>query len=399
MNILFYLHQYPAFGGIETVTTMLANAFAEDGHNVGIVSFTHKDGTDLLRQLNRQVMWYELPGSNLFAEDICKTLKEIFESFKPNSVIFQDSYEPIEHALFSVLDMLQGEKPALVIVEHSMPKVRLPLGRLSIADGFITLMRRMVGRFIYPLRYMRLFWKERTRRRILYSRADKYVFLSRRFISASNKIAGMDGGDKLAVLPNPVRNATIPPNLRAKHKEILYCGSLIKIKGVHRLLAIWSELEKRHPDWCFRIVGDGPERQRLEQQTKSAGLERVFFEGFQTDTERYYYRAWILVMASDFEGWPMVIGEAMQQGCVPVVYDSFCSAHDIIDDGVSGMVVRYFSRKAYVNVLEGLMDNDSLRKKMFVTDCEIASHYSINKIKYNWYKLLSDPFIMSNNEG
>ena len=64
-SLLFYQHQYPAFGGIETVTTLLAKAFAEDGHEIRIVSFICKPGTDLLAQLPSSVRWQQLPESAL----------------------------------------------------------------------------------------------------------------------------------------------------------------------------------------------------------------------------------------------------------------------------------------------------------------------------------------------
>lgn len=388
MNILFYQHQYPAFGGIETVTTMLAGAFAADGHCVAIVSSRSRSGTNLLDQLPKRVRVHQLPEDEFESEKNRADLLDVFESFAPDVIVFQDSYAPIESTLFPALESYRGETPKIVIVEHSIPKVPVALGEITLRDGVVRFVRRVAGRILYPLRYWKSLRHERRRRQYLYERADKYVFLSPRYKDMSNRIAGVDGGAKLTALPNPVRQVTIPLDIGVKGKEILYCGSLIPSKGVGRLIAIWSELESRHPDWRFTIVGDGIEREELERRVKESGLKHVRFEGFQRETETYYHRASILVMASSFEGWPMVLGEAMQQGCVPVAYDSFAAAADIIDDGVNGRVVRHFHHKAYVAAVNELMNNADKRMRMAVAARQKSHKYCIENIKNEWYGLL-----------
>ena len=367
---------------------MLACAFAADGHGVAIVSSRSRPGTKLLDQLPKGVRVHQLPEDKFESGKNRVDLLGVLESFAPDVVMFQDSYAPIEGTLFAALESYRGVLPKIVIVEHNMPKVPVGLGEITLHDGVVRLVRRIAGRILYPVRYWKSLRHERRRRRYLYSHADKYVFLSPRYKDMSNRIAGVDCGSKLAALPNPVRQVTIPPDIVTKEKEILYCGSLIPSKGVGRLIAIWSKLENRHTDWRFTIVGDGIERDELEKQVKAFGLKRVRFEGFQRETESYYHRASILVMASSFEGWPMVLGEAMQQGCVPVVYDSFAAASDIIDDGINGRVVRHFHHKAYVAAVNELMDNANKRISMAVAARQKSQKYCVENVKNKWYDLL-----------
>ena len=387
MKILFYQHQYPAFGGIETVTTMLACAFAADGHGVAIVSSRSRPGTKLLDQLPKCVRVHQLPEDKFESGKNRVDLLGVLESFAPDVVMFQDSYAPIEGTLFTALGSYSGVMPKIVIVEHNMPKVPVALGEITLRDGVVRFVRRIAGRILYPVRYWKSLRHERRRRRYLYSHADKYVFLSPRYERKSNRIAGVDGGDKLASLPNPVRQVTIPPDIVTKEKEILYCGSLIPSKGVGRLIAIWSKLENRHTDWHFTIVGDGIERDGLEKQVKAFGLKSVRFEGFQRETESYYHRASILVMASSFEGWPMVLGEAMQQACPPVAYDSFASLYDIVEDGVSGRIIREFRRSDFVAALDSLMGDDALRMRLQQGAMSKAAEYALPAIVKRWYEL------------
>ena len=121
MNILFYLHQYPAFGGIETVTTTLANQFVKDGHNVLITSFVHKEGTDLLKKLAADADWVSLPDSDLDSPANIDALLGILDKFRPNKIIFQDSYANIQATLFAAIDKWEASSTgAMAMVKHSV---------------------------------------------------------------------------------------------------------------------------------------------------------------------------------------------------------------------------------------------------------------------------------------
>ena len=381
MNILFYLHQYPAFGGIETVTTMLASAFAADGHNVAIVSFIHKDGTDLLEQLHPSVKWHELPEASLDSPANLNALKTILADFKPDKVIFQDSYANIQNLLFKAMG-----KGRPFVAEHSAPSFSLarrmnPLTAIEVA-------KRIILFFFRPVFVARRFRYESARRKELFDHADHYVILSQNYRDRIEQMVGAERMGKLRVIPNPVAGNFCEVDLTAKKKQMLFVGSLIAMKGVDRLLEIWRELESRHPDWEFVIVGDGVERPRLEAMVTRSGIGRVRFEGFRRDIAQCYRDASIFVMASDFEGWPMALGEAMQQGCVPVVYDSFAAASDIIDDGVNGRVVRHFHHKAYVAAVNELMGNANKRISMAVAARQKSQKYCVENVKNKWYDLL-----------
>jgi glycosyltransferase involved in cell wall biosynthesis len=369
---------------------MLASAFADDGHNIAIVSSRSRPGTNLLGQLPMSVHVHQLPEDEFESPRNIAALSKILENFAPDVIVFQDSYAPIESTLFAALESHRGVMPKIVIVEHNMPKVPVGLGEITLRDGVVRFVRRIVGRILYPARYCKSLRYERRRRQYLYERADKYVFLSSRYIRISNRIAGVEGCDKLIAIPNPVKTPLMVPDVNAKRKEILYCGSLIPSKGVSRIIAIWGKLEKMFPDWKLTIVGDGSERVQLERQAKMSASERVCFEGFQRETEVYYHRASILVMASSFEGWPMVLGEAMQQGCVPVVYGSFLSAYDIIDNGKNGCVIPPFDENGFIESLRRLMSDDALRIEIGKAAMQKSAMYSVNEIKNCWYNVFKD---------
>ena len=387
MNILFYQHQYPAFGGIETVTTMLANAFADDGHNVAIVSFIHKDGTNLLERLNRNVLWRELPRPEMDCDANRNALLEVLESFKPDNIIFQDSYANIQNVLFAAVKSWKDScRMSVHVAEHSSPV--WSLGKRIKPLLVREMLKRVVLFMLKPYFTYRRFKYESRRRCELFDKAKAYVILSKNYEKAIQRLVGKTRMQKLHVIPNPVCDVQLDHNVACKKKQMLFVGSLIPTKGVDRLLAVWRDVSRLHPDWEFVIVGDGADRRKLETFAAHEKLLRVRFEGFRCNPAPYYQTASIFVMASDFEGWPMVLGESMGQGCVPVVYDSFAAASDIIDDGVNGRVIRHFDRRAYVAAVDELMDNAAKRNSLAESARMKAAKYRIENIKNEWYDLL-----------
>lgn len=106
------------------------------------------------------------------------------------------------------------------------------------------------------------------------------------------------------------------------------------------MIDTWALLEKKYPDWRLTIVGDGVERENIEKQAKALGLKNVSFEGFKSPIE-YYKRARILMLTSEYEGFPLVLAECMSFGVVPAVYGSYSAVYDIVNDGVNGIVFPY----------------------------------------------------------
>lgn len=236
------------------------------------------------------------------------------------------------------------------------------------ADWFDCCRGRRVGAFIYaliryPLGYLKRCYTERKRLRFLYEQADALVVLSEHYRGEFCRVVGLKTAPKLCALSNPLVK-TPGAGLSEKRKEVLYVGRLPwQHKRVDRLLKAWYLLEKDFPDWQLTIVGEGPAQPRYEELKAELGLQHVVFEGRQTP-DTFYARASIFCMTSTCEGAPLVIPEAQAAGCVPVVFDSFASVHDVIEAGVNGCLVKPFDIKAYAEKLRCLMSDEPLRASM-----------------------------------
>ena len=96
------------------------------------------------------------------------------------------------------------------------------------------------------------------------------------------------------------------------------------------------------------------------------------------------------MMTSRYEGWPMVLMEAMQMGVVPVVYNSFESLSDIVTEGFNGFVVQNNKHSIFVEKMKCLMLDDTLRQEMAEHAMESCQRYTIEKIVNRYESLFND---------
>lgn len=244
----------------------------------------------------------------------------------------------------------------------------------------------------YPLGYGKRMLQGRRLYRFIYGQADAVVLLSSRYRKEFCRVAGLRSACKLRALSNPLLIA--PPDvLPPKRKEILYVGRLPwQHKRVDRILQAWHLLEAEFPDWQLTIVGDvndGDGATRYEELCRDLHLQRVSFAGLQVP-DAYYARSSIFCMSSSYEGFPLVLAEAQASGCVPVVFSSFSAAHDIIEDGVNGCLVKPFDIRAYADTLRRLMSDEKKLAAMSAAARESVKRFSSERIFAECEKLLQE---------
>ena len=123
---------------------------------------------------------------------------------------------------------------------------------------------------------------------------------------------------RIHVIPNMQQPAT--DLCYDKRKEFLFVGRLSYAdKRIDRLIDAWRMIYDKLPDWSLVIVGDGPDRKRLE--TLAEGLPRLSFEGYQKPDD-YYRHASALCLVSEYEGFPLCLIEAQSHGVVPITMNS-----------------------------------------------------------------------------
>lgn len=194
--------------------------------------------------------------------------------------------------------------------------------------------------------------------------------------------------EKLFVIPNPNTYEKIyEQSLKHKDNIVLYVGRLsYSQKRVDRLISIWKNLESQFPEWKFLIIGDGPERKQLEDLALKYKLTHISFLGYQ-DPEIYYQKARILCMSSTYEGFGMVLTEAMQHKVVPIAFGSYKALHDIVEDKKNGFVIPPFDLSVYASRLSLLMKDSRLWTRLAENAQEKVLEFDIEKVGERWIDL------------
>jgi glycosyltransferase involved in cell wall biosynthesis len=153
---------------------------------------------------------------------------------------------------------------------------------------------------------------------------------------------------------------------------LLFVGRLVAKKGVATLIDALPEILKRHPDTRLRIVGDGPERARLEAQVRTKGLgEAVEFSGAVANRRlpEVFRASTVVVFPSivaedgDREGFGLVAVEAL--GCArPVVASDLPAMREFLRDGETGLVTRAGDAHSLASAVSRLLDDPALRRRL-----------------------------------
>lgn len=384
-NILFLLKGLE-IGGLEVVTAVLANKFVEEGHQVSVFSFLGGKHS-IANRFDACIKLYQQDDYSRSKENVAK-LRKVLVDDKIDIIINQWGlpYTPIKTARKAA----KGLDVKIISVYHNAPSFNGRIQKLNIAlMGCENLMKRLA------LRLMRFAFKKVTSRAMayIYRHSDLFLVLSPSYIEEFKRFTGVSDDRYLQVLTNPitVEHDGYEYAFNEKQKEIIYVGRLDFVqKRVYRVIDTWNYLEERFPDWRLTIVGDGEDRENLENHVKYLGLKRVSFEGFQKPID-YYKCASILLLTSDFEGFPLVLAECMSFGVIPAVYNSYSAVCDIIDDGKDGTVLPYhkngYQAEEAAGMIVNIMKDDGKREQMALAAIKKSKEYSVEKIYSEWEKV------------
>ncbi|MBQ9310885.1 MAG: glycosyltransferase, partial [Bacteroidales bacterium] len=169
-------------------------------------------------------------------------------------------------------------------------------------------------------------------------------------------------------------------------------GRLDYQKGFDRLLDAWAMLpDGIRREWHLDIFGQGEWKERLEAQAARLGISDSASINPPTDKIfAEYADSSFLVMSSHYEGFPMVMIEAMASGLPVVSFDFPCGPRDIITPGTDGLIVQDGDIASLAGAMLELMENPAKIEAMSIRARKVSETYSEDKIMGYWEKCFKD---------
>jgi glycosyltransferase involved in cell wall biosynthesis len=170
---------------------------------------------------------------------------------------------------------------------------------------------------------------------------------------------------------------------------VVAAGRLTPQKGFDLLIGAFAHVVREHPDWQLRIHGAGPQRAELRQAILDHDLySHVFLMGPTPDLGAALAQGSIFVLSSRFEGFGMVIVEAMSKGLAVVSFDCERGPAEIISDGEDGVLVPALDTNALAAAISTLAGDRERRASLGAAATRTARRYDRDAIGARWDDLL-----------
>lgn len=222
---------------------------------------------------------------------------------------------------------------------------------------------------------------------------DAYTVLT----DADRRYGECKGLKNIAVMPNPLG---IEPAKHIPQKEnvILAVGRLDTwiVKGWDILLNAWGHVVSKHPQWELHIIGGGSseDKQRIEQFAEKFNAKKgVKIIDYTDQIKQYYQSASVFVLSSRYEGFGLVLIEAMSQGCACVAADYKGRQAEIICDGVDGLLCAAEDPIDLAKKMDILLSDECLRVNIQRNALQSVSRFSLESYAKRWENLFEQLII------
>lgn len=369
MKLIYVVRSLHPVGGIERTLTDKANWLVSHGHEVLFVMY--KQGGDKVAfHLDSRVQLVDLKCSiySLFKYPLYTRLfkyfslsrmfqerfREVINVFKPDTISVA-----IPNAEEFVWEVVRVARNMRVVIESHVAYEYLSYGR-SKTDYFL----------------------------YLFHSPSKAILNSNALIVLTNGDADtwkQKGVQDVLVVPNPVSfYVDNVDNVEKDEKRIISVGRLVSQKRFDRLIDAFALIANHYPGWHIDIFGEGNLRPVLEQQVMEKKLlGRINIHDYTFDVMSEYLRSQFMVLSSDYEGFGLVIVEAMACGLPVISTDCPHGPSEIIDNGVTGWLTR-LDVKGLADRMEWMITHQEERQMMGVKAHEAVAAYRKEVIMKKW---------------
>ena len=373
MKIYYIYTALVTKGGADRVIAEKANWLAEHGHEIAIITDT---------QMGREPVFPLSPKVRLI--DLAVDFSQEYgHGFLVRIWMY---YKLMRQYRKMVTDVLMKDRPDIVISTLGrdisfITKIKdgsKKIGEAHTTKHFIRNFHLLEQRNVI-FKYLTKFFRWHMDRQV--NRLDALVVLTSQ--------DEHDWGDKIPiyVIPNSFPFYPDKPSL-CENKQAIIVGRYNSAKGYNYLIDAWKIVYQKHPDWIINIFGSGEYKDRVRKQIQDNGLQDVVIMNNPIDhIMEEYLKSSIYVMSSVFEGFAMVLLEAMSCGLPCVSFDCPYGPRNVITDGVDGILVEYLNSQALADNICKLIENEELRKRMGNNGRRNVLRFSREMIMPQWVEL------------
>ncbi len=359
-------------GGVERVLTTKANYLADvEGHEITII-LTDGKGKEPYYTLSPKIKIINL------------------------DINFEELWHRnfIEKSFIYLIKQAKFKKELTRTLMSLRPNITVSLMRREI--NFITSIKdgsKKIGEMhVNKDHYRNYEGKDRNIFKSLFSKLWMYSLVKKikkldKFIVLSNEDKNKWGDIKnIMTIYNPI-TLDIKPQECERKKQVLAVGRYVYQKGFDLLIYAWAKVTKKHPDWTLKICGEG-DRNEYETLIKKLDIEKFcILEGPANNISEKYYESSIFVLSSRFEGFGLVLAEAMSCGTPCVSFDCPSGPSEIITDNVDGLIAKSGNINDLAEKISMMIENKEMRNKMGEQALINSNKFHKEVIMQQWIEL------------
>lgn len=284
-------------------------------------------------------------------------------------------------------DVLMQIKPDIVVSLYPSESSFIPY----IKDG---------SKKILELHFCKFFRLQYSRSGLI-SLIDKFrTWQDERIVKRFDKFVVLTEEDKQNW--GPMQNLCVIPNASLfmserysdlSTKRVIAVGRLDYQKGFDRLIKAWDIISHtgRFHDWRLDIYGQGEWYEMLQAMIEERGLNNsVALNKPTNNIGEEYVNSSLIVMSSNYEGFGMVLVEAMSCGVPAVAFDCQCGPKDIVRHGERGLIVENGDIEGLADAMMKIMGDEGLRKRMGENAKRVVETYSEERVMGLWVNLFEE---------
>ena len=212
-------------------------------------------------------------------------------------------------------------------------------------------------------------------------RLDRFVVLTEEDKASWTELSNVE------VIPDPLA-FDIDQVSPLTNKRVIAVGRYVYQKGFDLLLHAWKLIEQQHPDWELAIYGMG-DRTPYEQIIEELQIDRTrcHLNGSTSNIKAEYLNSSLFVFSSRFEGFGMVLIEAMACGLPVISYDCPCGPKDIVRHNEDGLLVPSGSIGSLAKAMGKMMCDVNLRQQMAKAAVKNVQRYKLDSVCQHWHSL------------